>query len=660
MKQLLVSLWLAFLFLSAGIAYAQGPVMEVSPPFLPLGGIWPGTSRTSHLNIRETGGIENLTGISLSKSGNVAHWVSLSPSYIAQIDAGGTREVAVNLTVPGDAHFGEYTCMVTVQGGGFSSTVTLTFQIPIMLELSPRSIGVSITEEQDETVELTLRNICDSARIYDISFSADDGISEWLILPSPISSLGKGATSTKEVKVRVPGGESKPIGKHSGVFYAQYRGGPPSHRIATTIAIKVLPQDSWFEDRYDTIDSLPRYIGVYQIIEPYIKEEDCITTKEALHSMVDMIKEDPSHFYSIIEPFLKASTEGYTLASDLVVAFEGWLADEEPLNKAEEILQRLDSNLKILGQRLEEEERPDYKEQMLVVYENLEGIKNSWEEKIHKEAGEVLTLAQREEQTGKDDYSKGQKEPLLYPSRGYYSSGKKHFEKAAELYLQTGHKGKAEDCKNRAAECAAKEGLKNEEIQRVLDLAQSEEKIGEEDFKNGENQGFLIPSRDYYSSAKGHFATAAGEYLKLGTSESDDKAKYCEGRRKESENREGNKARDIKKTLNLGSESQNAGQDARKEGQEALFPLNHYNTAKGHFQQAYNLYHELGGDEGRVKIAEVEALIGEVEEAIKGEKIKLGMYSLVLLIVIVFIGRRYLHMMSIRGEIADEKSLFRE
>ena len=44
----------------------------------------------------------------------------------------------------------------------------------------------------------------------------------------------------------------------------------------------------------------------------------------------------------------------------------------------------------------------------------------------------------------------------------------------------------------------------------------------------------------------------------------------------------------------------------------------------------------------------------------KREIIKLGIYCFALLIVIALIGRRYLHMMSIRREIDEERSLFQE
>ena len=70
-------------------------------------------------------------------------------------------------------------------------------------------------------------------------------------------------------------------------------------------------------------------------------------------------------------------------------------------------------------------------------------------------------------------------------------------------------------------------------------------------------------------------------------------------------------------------------------------------------------YDKIGGAEGRRKVVEVETLTQEVKGNIRAEQIKLGVYVLVVSLIITLLSRRYVHMMSIRREIDEDRRLFR-
>lgn len=491
-----VVLWIAFLFLPSGVIYADSP--SIYPRDLNFGVVEPGLTYTDDITI--SSGDTTLTDITISVSGVGSQWVSFSTTYISEIPAGSERRVIVYLRLPQDASADSYACTINVEASGYSGSVTLTFEVPISIQLSPDDIDVSIFTGENKSLQLTIKSL--NADI-DITLSASADISNWVVLPA-VGLLGKGASIIKQIEVRVPGGAVEPVGKYSGDISIQYSGG--GEYIPTTI--EIFPAKSWFDEISSEISLLPSWGHVCQIIGNSASNNE--QTKETLHSIVDLVKEDPSHFYDITKPCLETSIATYRLlAIDLPDAF-----NKKQLAQCDNILSSSNANLLELNQLLVDEKRPDYDRYMRSIYDQLSSIQDGWGKAV------ACSKAEVEETAGDEDYNKGLTEKLLIPSRDFFKSAESYFDKAAEMYRGAcDDSEKAEYCENRKTECKNQEAQKNQEIIETQQRGNEYKDAGVNAMEEGRRAIFAPTSLKYYSIALEHFQQAREEFSKLGGDE---------------------------------------------------------------------------------------------------------------------------------------------
>jgi len=295
MKRFLLILWLILLFLLLlfpGVAHADGPVMgiEVDPNF---GKTEPGTRHKKEIIIQETSGQADLDDISaIVVGGDGCPWITVDPQWISRIWAGSSAAVTVWLDVHKDASCGTYTCQIGIGPEGMlTESIILKFTVPEILELSPSSHSVLVTQEQSDSVTLKLTNTSEAVKAYDIGFYPEKSIAHWLEGLTPISSLGEGDSIGRKVHIFVPESELKPVGEHSGHIYIKHRSGCDPG-LVTRIDIKVLPTDTWYEETRSSIGELPDELVVYKLGEPPKEVEKCGGAKEALGSIVGLIEAD--------------------------------------------------------------------------------------------------------------------------------------------------------------------------------------------------------------------------------------------------------------------------------------------------------------------------------------------------------------------------------
>ena len=656
MKRLLLILWAVFLLFPSNVSYAIDFQLRISPDSLTFGTMEPGTSRTQHITITETSDSENFSSsvnLSLSVSGSAASWVSLSSSNL-MIHAGNFEGVKVTVTVPENADYGEHDFGINIQAGEYLRTVPCTLVVPNILALSPASVDVTITEEYGDNVSLEITNVCSTANISDVLFSADDSLNKWLVLPTLISSLGKGATMTTEVEVRVPAGESKPIGIYSGNIYAEYKYGPPT-ALSTSMTVTILPSEQWFNEKYERINNLDNKVLVYQITEPYTVNVTVTNTKDAMFNLLDLTKEDTSHFYDLTDPFLNESIVTLEeLAIDLVKAFDDWQRGDKTRGVVEFFRQSINNRIAYLQNSIDKETRIEYEDPMRKIHEQLSNIISTWEEKINQAIKESHSLGDIEEALGYEDLSRARSEPLIYPSREYFISAKNHFYQAYDYYISIGSEAKAKESRNNANECETQEELRNSQMTDIVNFSEKEEQAGDSSYDKGLKTEGLTDSSNYFKQAKIHFSNAAEEYRKIGTQEYDDKARHCEERAGDSEEKKRAREQSIPEKEDTAVRQFSLGEDAIKKGEHEMLPFTaiaHYDSAKKYFEEARNLYNTIGGDTKLKKELEISKQIQEIDQKIKTEKIKLGAYisviSIIILAIIVLLTRRYLPTMSI-------------
>ena len=560
-KQVIAILLLVFLFLSSGIVYAESP--STYPRDLNCGVVEPGSTCTKYITI--SSGATNLTGITISASGIGSQWVSFSSTYISKIPAGSETSVTVYLKPSSDASADSYACTVNVAASGYSETVRLTFEVPIVVQTSLDDSDVSIFTGESKSVQLTIKPL--NADI-DVTLSASADIRDWVVLPA-VGRVAKGVSAIKQIEVRVPAEAVEPVGKHSGYISVQYSG--KEEDIPITIVI--FPAKSWFTEIRSNINALPSLEPVHQATKGSAGDSEQI--KEALHNIVNLTEKDPSHFYDITEPFIQTSIATYRLlAIDVLNAF-----NQKDFARCDIKLASSNAKFSELKSLLDKERRTDYDRLMESLYDQdqLSGIQAGWE----------ITVAC----------------------------------------------GKAE----------------------------AEETSGNEDYERGLNEGLLIPSRDFFTSAEFHFDNAAEMYS--GACGNNEKAEHCGDRRSECLNQVVQKNQEIAETKQRGNESKDAGENAMEEGQRAKFApvaLKHYSDALKYFQLALNEFSTLGGNEGEALVAEIENLIQEVNRAMTHEKIMIAIYILPFLIALALMAKRYLSMRSIRRDVKIEEQLFRE
>lgn len=492
-----VVLWIAFLFLPSGVIYADSP--SIYPRDLNFGVVEPGLTYTDDITI--SSGDTTLTDITISVSGVGSQWVSFSTTYISEIPAGSERRVIVYLRLPQDASADSYACTINVEASGYSGSVTLTFEVPISIQLSPDDIDVSIFTGENKSLQLTIKSL--NADI-DITLSASADISNWVVLPA-VGLLGKGASIIKQIEVRVPGGAVEPVGKYSGDISIQYSGG--GEYIPTTI--EIFPAKSWFDEISSEISLLPSWEHVCQIIGNSASNN--AQTKEALHSIVDLVKEDPSHFYDITKPCLETSIATYRLlAIDLPDAF-----NKEQLAQCDNILSSSNANLLELKGLLDEEKRTDYKGYMRSIYDQLSSIQDGWGKAV------ACSKAEAEETAGDEDYNKGLTEKLLIPSRDLFISAKAHFKNCAALYQAEpcNDISEVEYCEERKRACENQETQRNQEIIQTKNRGNEYKDAGVNALREGRRAIFAPTSLKYYSTALEHLQQAREEFSKLGGDE---------------------------------------------------------------------------------------------------------------------------------------------
>ena len=664
MRRLLLIVWAVTLLTPSNVSYANGFQVRISPDSLTFGTMEPGTYGDRHITIEETGGGgEGYVSIYASVSGSVASWVSLA--YTKKLWAEGTEGVKVSVTVPENADYGDHSFDVYIQAGSYHKTIPCTLKVPGILALSPALVDVTITEDYGDNISLELANVCSTVSIYDIHFSADININKWLVLPSS-SSLGISATTTKEVRVQVPAGESEPVGMYSGNIYAKYRYGPPTG-ISTSMTITILPSKQWYNEKYERINNLNDGILVYQIIEPYTVNMSVTDIKDEMVTLLDLTKEDISHFHDLTDPFLDESIKVLDeLATHLVDTFEGWVQGNKSRTTLESARQSIISRIAYLQDSIEKETRIEYQNPMHKIHEQLSGIMDIWGGKIDKEIGETGSSGEKEQALGEEALLKAQDATLISPSLEYFTLAYKHFDGASRYYERIGRIAKAEECRQLANACWDEMQSLNQQMmdtrQRAADITQA----GGGSYQAGQDTEFLTDSSENFNQAKIHFTAAAEEYRKIGTPECDDKAERCKERADDSKAKETEVEQLIKEKREDADSKKLAGYDIIRKGENAVLPftaLAHYNSAKEYLNEALNLYTIIGGDI-QLEKDRISDQIQEVDEEIGTEKTKLVIYvsiiSIIILVIIALFTRRYLRVISIRREMNKDKSLFRE
>ena len=499
-KQVIAILLAAFLLLSSSIVYvyAEGP--STYPKDLNCGVVEPGSTCTEYITI--SSGATNLTGITISASGTGSQWVSFSSTYISKIPAGSEMMVIVYLKLSSDASADNYTCTVNVAASGYSATVRLTFEVPIVVQMNLNDSDISIFSGENKSVQLTIKPL--NADI-NVTLSATADIRDLIVLPV-VGRVAKGVSAIKQIEVRVPAEAVEPVGKHSGYITVKYSGGEED----ILITIEIFPAKSWFTEIRSNIDALPSLEAVHQAINRTAGDSEQI--KEALRNIVNLTEKDPSHFYDITRPFLETSVATYRLlAIDVLNAF-----NQKDFAQCDIKLASSNAKLSELKKLLDKERRTDYDRLMESIYDQdqLSGIQAGWEITVACGKAEV------EETSGNEDYDKGLNEKLLIPSRDFFTSAGSHFDNASEIYGGTcGNNEKAGHCGDRKSECLNQVLQKNQEIEATKQRGNESKDAGESAIEEGQKANFAPIALNHYKNALEYFNLAQNEFSTLGGNE---------------------------------------------------------------------------------------------------------------------------------------------
>ncbi|MFC1977420.1 hypothetical protein ACFLWS_04045 [Chloroflexota bacterium] len=663
MKRISLILGVVVLLISSNAAYASDFYIKTSPDSLSFGPIQPGASGSQFISIEASGSSEDYVFIYKSVSGEIASWVSLGGAE--KVWGGNAESVGVKVFVPENAAYGRYSFDVQVQVGSYRKTIPSRVEVPVILTLGPPSVDVTVSEDYGNAVTLKIVNICSRASIYDIQFSADDSISKWLILPSA-SSLGKGVTGTEDVRVQVPAGESKPVGVYSGNIHARYKYGPRSG-ISTSMTITVLPSEQWYNKKYGKINSLDDRVIVYRSGKSSPEFIPVTDLKDEMITLLNLTKEDTSRFHELTDPFLDNSIELVDeFATHLVGIFKGWAKGEKSPAAFVSLRKGIDVKIADLQDSTNEETRVGYRDSMHNIHEKLSSIWIVWAKTIDNAMGDTKSTGELEQALGEEALLKAQNATLVSPALEYFTLAYGHFDRALKYYERIADVAKAEGCRQLANTCWKEMQSLNQQMMDIKQRAADMTQAGSRSYLAGQAAESLADSSEHFNQAKIHFRTAAEEYRRIGTPEYDDEAIGLDEKAADSEIKGAGVEPLIKGIREDANSKELSGEDATRKGENAILPfiaLAHLNSAKESFNEALNLYIEIGGDT-RLEQDKISGQIQEVDEKIQREKKELAIYisviSIVTLIIIALFTKRYLHTMSIRREMGKEGNLFQE